>query len=48
MAHRVPYYSKPVYPKKEDVLAFIEHANALVESIDKQIAPYKEFWLEDL
>lgn len=48
MAHRVPYYSKPVYPKKEDVLAFIEHANALVESIDKQIAPYKEPWLEDL
>ena len=48
LAHRVPFYSKPVYPKKEDVLAFIEHANTLVESIDKQIAPYKELWLEDL
>lgn len=48
MAHRVPFYSKPVYPKKEDVLAFIDHANELVESIDKKIAPYKEHWLEEL
>ena len=48
LAHRVPFYSKPIYPKKEDVLLFIEHANDLVEFIDKQIVPYKKLWIEEL
>ena len=48
MAHRVTYYSKPLYPRKEDVLLFIEHANGLVDYIDKQIEKYKKCWLEEL
>lgn len=48
MAHRVPFDSKPVYPEKGDVLAFIEHANCLVDYIDKKITKYKSNWLEEL
>lgn len=48
LAHRVAFYSKPVCPEKEDVLRFMEHTNDLVDFIDKQIAGYKELWLEDL
>jgi len=47
MAHRVPYYSKPIYPRKEDVLSFIEHANNLVDFVDHRIAQYKEHWMDE-
>jgi len=48
LAHRVAFHSKPTYPSKEDVLSFIEQANGLVDYIDKQIAQFKECWLEEI
>lgn len=48
LVHRVAFHSKSAYPRKEDVLSFIEQANSLVDSIDGQIARYKKCWLEEL
>lgn len=48
LAHRVPFYIKPTYPTKEDVLSFIEQTDRLVEYIDKQLTHYKSYWLKEL
>lgn len=48
LAHRVAFHSMPIYPSKEDVCSFIEQANGFVDSIDKQIARFKKYWLEEI
>lgn len=47
LAHKVPFFSYPTHPRKEDVLSFINQANALVDYIDNQIEKYKEHWLKE-
>lgn len=44
LAHKVPFYSKPLTPTKEDILNFITETDRLVNYIDAKISDYKARW----
>ena len=47
LAHKVSFFSKSIYPTKENVLEFIAQTDELVNRIDRHINQYKSCWLED-
>lgn len=47
LAHKVPFFEKPIYPSATDVLGFILEADNLVSLINSKIEPYKRHWLEE-